>query len=422
MGVLSARSQENVLRTDIDPRTSHSITGVTITDDGSCLHKRFANINVHFKHDDYRLYLDYMGNEASLENFAYRIETIGLANIDSVVVISQSSPEGVYEHNVWLSKNRAGTMRRYLLDRFPGLSDRLYVHADGESWQQLREYVKNDSLMKNSTKEKVIKVIDSDVNIGTKKWRLEQLPIFRYLYITYYPRIRNSAICILYYNDIKDPVEEFPEAVVELDEGLVAYYVPVPLYPMPEPFIGIKTNLLYDALLVPNLGVEFSLGKGFSLAANWMYSWWKSDRTPWYWRVYGGDVALRWWFGRQAKERPLTGHHIGVYAQALTYDFLVDDKGYMAGEPGGDIFDKANYAAGLEYGYSLQLNRSFNLDFTLGVGYMWGKYYEYKPIDDCYVHQVTKARNYFGPTKVEISLVWLLNHRPKGNKEKGGGR
>ena len=64
-----------------------------------------------------------------------------------------------------------------------------------------------------------------------------------------------------------------------------------------------------------------------------------------------------------------------------------------------------------------------NIDFSLGVGYQTGHVYEYLPMDDHYVWQVTRNRHWFGPTKLEISLVWLLGcdnyNRPKVNR-KGG--
>lgn len=71
--------------------------------------------------------------------------------------------------------------------------------------------------------------------------------------------------------------------------------------------MAVKTNMLYDALLVPNIGVEFYVGKNWSLAGNWMYAWWKSDRHHNYWRLYGGDLEVRRWFGRKASENRLQG-------------------------------------------------------------------------------------------------------------------
>ena len=177
--------------------------------------------------------------------------------------------------------------------------------------------------------------------------------------------------------------------------------------------VGLKTNLLYDAAAVPNLGLEFYLGKRWSLVGNWMYSWWHSDQDYFYWRTYGGDIALRRWFGKASKRKALTGHHVGLYGQMLTYDFLMGQDGILA--------DDWNWAAGLEYGYSAHLSRRLNLDFTVGAGYHWGEYDEYIPLDGHYVWQATKRRRFIGPTKVEISLVWLIGGSDK-LPAKGGKR
>ena len=126
--------------------------------------------------------------------------------------------------------------------------------------------------------------------------------------------------------------------------------------------------------------------------------------------------------GSQAKEKPLTGHHIGIYGQAITYDFMFGKHGLLAGEPGGNIFDEANFSAGLEYGYSFPIAKRLNLDLTIGAGYMWGKFYEYKKIDDRYVWQATKNRKWIGPTKAEVSLVWLIGRKNVNIIKKGGRR
>ncbi|MDO4759156.1 MAG: DUF3575 domain-containing protein, partial [Rikenellaceae bacterium] len=191
--------------------------------------------------------------------------------------------------------------------------------------------------------------------------------------------------------------------------------------PIPEPqpecehplYMALKTNMLYDLAAIPNIGIEFYLGKSWSVVANWEYAWWKSDSRHNYWRVYGGDVALRKWFGKAAANKPLTGHHLGLYGQMITYDFETGKRGYLA--------DRWSWTAGLEYGYSLPIARRLNIDFTLGVGYHWGEYDEYLPIDGHYVWQSTKNRHWFGPTKVEVSLVWLIGCG-NYNKEKGGKR
>ncbi|MCD8270541.1 MAG: DUF3575 domain-containing protein [Parabacteroides sp.] len=177
--------------------------------------------------------------------------------------------------------------------------------------------------------------------------------------------------------------------------------------------MALKTNMLYDAALVPNIGVEFHPGKGWTLGGNGMYAWWDNDRKHDYWRIYGGELDVRKYFGRRAKEKPLTGHHLGLYGGVVTYDFELGGWGYLG--------DKWSYYAGIEYGYSLPVAKRLNIDFGIGIGYFGGEYKEYVPMDGHYVWQVTKQRHWLGPTKAEISLVWLLG-RGNTNKWKGGER
>ena len=58
-------------------------------------------------------------------------------------------------------------------------------------------------------------------------------------------------------------------------------------------YITIKNNLLYDAVLIPNIGADIYIGKNWSAAANWMYAWWHNDNRHRYWRIYGGDAGIR---------------------------------------------------------------------------------------------------------------------------------
>ena len=167
-----------------------------------------------------------------------------------------------------------------------------------------------------------------------------------------------------------------------------------------ESFIAIKSNLLYDAAITPNIALEVYLGKGFSISASWQYAWWKRDKSAFYWRIYGGDAEVRYWFGKEAKEKPLTGHHVGVYGQLFTYDFIFGRKGVLA--------PRWSWAVGASYGYSLPIHEVLNLDFVVGLGYHSGIFKEYELIDDHYAWQATKRRHWVGPTKAEITLVWLI--------------
>ena len=51
--------------------------------------------------------------------------------------------------------------------------------------------------------------------------------------------------------------------------------------------------------------------------------------------------------------------------------------------------DKWSYGGGVAYGYSLPVGHRFNVDFTLGIGYLGGSYKEFIPLDGHYVWQTT---------------------------------
>ena len=183
----------------------------------------------------------------------------------------------------------------------------------------------------------------------------------------------------------------------------------------------LRTNMLYDLLMVPNIGGDIALGRHFSVGARWMYAWWSRSRSDFFWRIYGGDVSGRWWFGKEAREKRLQGHHVGVYGGAFIYDFELGGHGNMGGYPGASLWEQCQYVAAVEYGYTLPIARRLNLDFSVGVGYMGGKYVTYKPIDGHFVWDSTRRRSYFGPTKLEVSLVWLLG-RDNFNIKKSKGK
>ncbi len=379
----------------------------------------------------------------------YQADNI-LNKISKINIISGCSPEGLWRCNQTLSKNRTATMRRVLAD-YMHMPDSVIVEKSlGINWADLREMVVADPNM--PYKEEVLEHIDNSPEIvihpdgrlvETRKLRLMYLKSgipWRYMYEKFFPALRsfNMIIAIEWekLNAVKLEVRKAETDTIPLLQyncsPTLSYVYKLPPreeFPPREeqrqeesPFyMAVKTNLLYDAAITPNLGVEFYLGKNWTLSANWMYAWWKNDTRSWYWRIYGGDLGLRKWFGSAAQEKPLTGHHLGIYGQMLTYDFEFGGRGYMGGLPEGTIKDRAHYAAGVEYGYALPIGKRLNLDFTIGAGYMSGEYREYIPIDNCYVWQVTKQRHWFGPTKAEISLVWLLG-RGNINKGKGGER
>lgn len=165
------------------------------------------------------------------------------------------------------------------------------------------------------------------------------------------------------------------------------------------PRVALKTNLLHDAALTPDLGVEISIARRFSLSVEGVYAWWSKDSRHRYWRVRGGTAEARVWFGDKSRRRALTGHHAGIYASVYDYDFEFGHKGRQAPEAG--------YSVGVGYGYSFRIAPRLNLDLGVRIGYSAGKVIEYEPQCGRYVCTDRYYKRYFGPTGIDVTLVWF---------------
>lgn len=177
------------------------------------------------------------------------------------------------------------------------------------------------------------------------------------------------------------------------------------------PLVAVKTDLLHDALLTPDLGLELTIGKRFSVSVEAVYAWWSHNSKHRYWRLRGGWIEGRMWLGEQAGRRALSGHHLGVYGSLLNYDFEFGGNGVQS--------PKGSYGGGVSYGYSFPLNERLNLDVSLRVGYSGGKVIKYKPECGTYVCTDRYFFRYVGPTALEVTLVWFPGRGPRNNPEAG---
>ena len=374
------------------------------------VHKRIVDLEVHFRWDKHQLDMGYMGNDSTLARFARIIDSIGLEYIDSVVIVSQSSPEGPYEYNVRLSKRRAATMRNYVMSEFPELDGKLHVHPDGESWEQLRWYVERDTGLSDEAKRQIYAVIDADVDMATKKWRMNRLPTYKYLLRNYYPRIRNSMFCILYYS--REAVEQFALPPIELPDTLS--FIDLQLQTSVERkkvmVAALKTNLLYDVVTALNFEVEVPLGRRFSIAFEDLFPWWHGG-NKWAFQVWQMGVEGRYWFEKGKQPNLLRGHFVGLYLMSAKFDLQYQREFNYQGE---------YWSTGLTYGYSMPLGKYFNLEFSVSAGYASISYRHYNPSPgwEELVRDPYKCgrKGYYGPTKVEVSLVLPLKFTYKSRR------
>lgn len=431
------------------------------------------SINVYFR-AGYRIFEPSLrNNRAVMDSFVNVIKKAHKEdNIERIVVSGYASPDGTSTVNDRLATLRCHAIADYLSQHTGVTRESIRTVPGGVAWDELRRLVEANPEV--PSREKVLDILNNtpiwifdrqNKIIGGRKAQLMSLDrgdTYRWMLKHLFPELRNAIALAVFFKGVKPETEEHSvvETVIQTETAIQTdatdnatnedanellikhadncetgssndttgadetdYASVFPLVSTTHrPFyMTVKTNMLYDAALVPNLGAEFYIGKNISVYGEWMYAWWDNDSRHHYWRIYGGDIGMRWWFGRKAHAKPLTGHHLGIYAGMLTFDFEIGDTGYMGGKPGGTLWDRWLLNAGLEYGYSLSVAKRLNIDFSIGFGYVGGNYIKYFPFDNEYYSDKEYKVSFFGPTKAEISLVWLLG-RGNTNGKKGGDR
>lgn len=175
---------------------------------------------------------------------------------------------------------------------------------------------------------------------------------------------------------------------------------------------ALKTNLLFDVLLAPNVEVELPLGtkNRWSLMAEYWTPWyvWRHNSRAYELQVWG--LEARKWLGKCRERRPkLTGTFLGVYAAYGRSDFEWNSVG-----------DQADFgSAGVTFGHSWTISRHWNLEASVSAGVVLGerRHYNGEFGDTHLIWKYNKTLFYAGPTKAKISLVWMI-----GKKTKEGSR
>lgn len=163
--------------------------------------------------------------------------------------------------------------------------------------------------------------------------------------------------------------------------------------------VAVKTNLFYDAMATPNLGVEVGLNKHWSLDISGNYNPWllSNDKSFKHWLV---QPELRYWF----LER-FNGHFLGAHALYTDYD--IAGKNFLSVMKSEYAYKGTGYGGGLSYGYQLYLSPHWNIEFTAGVGFVHFEY-DKKAFPDKGDDADRFSNNYFGPTKLGVSIMYII--------------
>ncbi|MCH5227667.1 MAG: DUF3575 domain-containing protein [Muribaculaceae bacterium] len=158
--------------------------------------------------------------------------------------------------------------------------------------------------------------------------------------------------------------------------------------------LRLKSNILPWLLTIPNIGAEVSFGEKWSAEMQvWFCPWKISDKFS------VKTVAIlpeaRWWWKTNRK-----GSFINLHLSAAWYNVRAGDCRYQ---------DRSRplLGAGIGYGYRLELNRHWGLEFEIGAGFANTKYERYYNVPNGALKD-TRVSTYWGIDRASIAVSYYL--------------
>lgn len=349
--------------------------------------------------------------------------------IDSIKVNVEglTSIEGTSALNEKLALSRAVSLRDYIAAKTGLGIQHISAGVDRSSWAQFRRLVADDSF---EYRDEVLRIIDSPESEDARERQIVGLHggrVLQYLQKDILPKLRGASVVTIYIYKVlaqpQQPVAEVQEPqveeptpqtppqepvmqLVEEPEPAPAPAKPARVYDEIHPWIAVKTNLLLDAALTPNIEIERWFGKHnhWSAMAEVWFPWYTVRQNSRAYQVLTIGAELRYWFfPHNGNLRPLHGQFIGVYGAGGKYDLEWSSKGNQ-----GEFT-----SMGLTYGYAFRLAKHFNMELSLSGGYIGGPYRYYKGMfsDTHLIWQRSEKFRYWGITKAKVSLVWLIGDK-----------
>lgn len=170
--------------------------------------------------------------------------------------------------------------------------------------------------------------------------------------------------------------------------------------------VAIKTNLLYDATLTLNGGLEMKFAPKWTgdLSAN-LNAW---DVSGHKWKHWLVQPELRYWFCQA-----FSGHFVGAHLLGGQYNYGNIDMDFkFLGTDFGKLKDHRYQGwmagAGIAYGYSWILDRHWNFEAEIGIGWVYTRSDVFECADCGQKVETDKPHNYFGPTKAALNLIYTF--------------
>ena len=167
--------------------------------------------------------------------------------------------------------------------------------------------------------------------------------------------------------------------------------------------LAVKSDLLTGALSSPNFGVEVKLSNRLTLEAGFHYNPFPAGGDK-RWKHWFVQPELRYWMCQ-----PFGGHFFGAHLLYGVYNVggmkipLGLFRGVRSSRYEGDFM-----GLGVSYGYHFILAPRWSIERSVGVGFLHTGYERYRCLH-CGEQTGGEHKNFIAPTRVAVSLVYLIN-------------
>lgn len=379
-----------------------------------------------------------------------------------VWVCGSASPEGTWNDNVKLSRERTDAAVSYIKDIMDIPDYKIYRESLNEDWYTLYRLVEENDVpcryevlfiirtMQGEERKQALKKLD-----GGKVWDYMQRELF--------PQLRGVRFAVFCSKDpALEPQLSVTDTVYVRDTVVImkeVFYmnadeprqVPVTTVakPRPEPrqvrqmkvwdtpwLAGVKTDVATDILGLPQAGIEVQLSDRLSFELMGWYSEWPYINPCDDHKVYGFRPELRYW----TKGSMRKGFFFGVHANFAWYAMMVNDTyfyqnatlcteadcsgrhfyQYSYQNDDGDIItnnyhDTPAWSAGVTVGYALPLDRHqrWAVEFVAGAGYAHYEQNQYQKSAPWTLNTIEQPQvhDYFGMTRASVNLTYRFSMR-----------
>lgn len=159
------------------------------------------------------IYPDYRNNTYELGKIIATIDSVKNdpdITVTSIHIAGTASPEGPYENNVYLAKNRTIALKDYVTNLYNFPKDFIQTSYEPVDWKGLREWLETNNL---EHKEQILAIVNSDIEPYARnlKIKTDYPQEYQWLLLNVYPALRHSDYIIRYqireYSDIAEIAE-----------------------------------------------------------------------------------------------------------------------------------------------------------------------------------------------------------------------